>query len=357
MEQNLPPTVKTADFSKTLPPETTPGETLYSPMLQGTGTNRLTQISTRETAPEVDAITGLATITSGNLTVFIEKYNALEGGLRISTHKLLDACTIALTAQNDYRGNGNPNTEVIIPLEDYMEKRGKPLTKACRDRIRKEVKKDLEALYSTSIEWSEPGRTQARDFAKMRICDRIAIKNGNIMMNFSTAIAQYLNHAYIMQYPLELLKVDERNPSSYTVGRKLLQHYSMDNNQLKGTATMLSVKVLLENMRHIPSYADVMRTDRHAERRIITPFENTLNALSSILTWEYSNSKGVPLTEEQIQNFTYEVFIDCYVHYSPINAPDPNPRLQAKAEQAKKEGAKASKKRRTYRKKRTVKDG
>lgn len=319
-------------ISPTLKPSKTPDKGAFSPMLQGTGTNKLTQISTRKTDPAVDAITGLATITNGNLTVFIEKYNNLAGGLRISTHKLLDACTIALTSQNDYRGSGEPKTTVTIPLEDYMSRCGIPITKPSKDKTRRKVKEDLETLYSTSIEWSEPSGKQTRDFAKMRICDTVAIKNGNIIMNFSPAIAGYLTHAYIMQYPMELFKADERNPSSYYMGKKLLQHNSIDNNQRKGTANIISVKALLESCPDIPAYNEVMAADRHLEQRIKMPFETALNSLSSFISWEYSNSKGIPLTDEQLDNFTYSVFIDCYIHFEVLNAPDQTQRLQAKDE-------------------------
>ena len=323
-------------ISPTLRPSKTPDKGAFSPMLQGTGTNKLTQISTRKTDPAVDAITGLATITNGNLTVFIEKYNNLAGGLRISTHKLLDACTIALTAQNNYRGSGEPKTTVTIPLEDYMSRCGIPITKPSKDKTRRKVKEDLEALYSTSIEWSEPSGKNTKDFAKMRICTAIAIKNGDIIMDFSPSIATYLTHAYVMQYPIELFKADERNPSSYYMGKKLLQHNSIDNNQRKGTANIISVKALLESCPDIPTYEEVMAADRHLEQRIKTPFENALNSLNSFIKWEYSNSKGVPLTDEQLQDFNYSVFIDCYINFAVLNAPDPTPRLTAKAERTEK---------------------
>lgn len=317
-------------------PAPEPNKGAFSPMLQGTGTNKLTQLSTRKTDPTVDAITGLATITNGNLTVFIDKYNNLAGGLRISTHKLLDACTIALTSQNDYRGSREPKTLISIPLEDYMRRCGIPITKPSKDRTRRKVKEDLEALYSTSIEWSEPSGKNTKDFAKMRICTMVAVKNGNIIMDFSPPIASYLTHAYIMQYPMELFKTDERNPSTYHLGRKLSHYHSIDNNQRKGTANIISVKSLLESCPDIPTYEEVMAADRHLEQRIKTPFENALNSLSTFISWDYSNSKGVPLTDEQLQDFNYSVFIGCYIHFEVLNAPDPTPRLAAKAERAEK---------------------
>lgn len=295
--------------------ETVPESGGFSPMLQGTGTNQFTQISTRRKFPNIDEITGLATLTSGTLTVFIEKYNSLTGGLRIFTHKLLDACTIALTAQNHYKGTGPMNTLVVIPLEDYMAKCGIPLTKASKDKTRRKVKEDLEALYNTSIEWTEPWSGQTRDFAKMRICDMVAIKNSNIHINFSQVIAHYLTHAYIMQYPLGLLRLDERNPSSYHLGKKILLHHSIANNRKKGAENVLSVRSLLENAPEIPSYEEIKAGDRMYSRRIIRAFEDSLDMLDGILRWEYCNAKGEPLTEDQLKKFNYPVFIECYVHF------------------------------------------
>ena len=258
---------------------------------------------------------------------------------------LLDACTIALTAQANYRDTNEPKTLVSIPLEDYMEQCGTPLTKASKDKTRRKVKKDLEAIYSTSLEWSEPkGKQQVLDFAKMRICDMVGIKTGNIVMNFSPLMAHYLTHAYIMQYPMELFKLGDKNPNSYYLGKKLLQHHSIDNNQLKGTANIISVKALLECTPEMPSYEAVKSKDRHLTQRIIDPFQRDMDALSSIFTWEYCNSKGVPLTDEQLQGFNYKVFIACYIHFTPLNAPDQSARLQAKTERVKRIRRKASKK-------------
>lgn len=306
-------------------PEGFKDEGYYSPMLQGTGSNRLTQISTRREDPPVDAITGLATITSGSLKVFIERYNALEGGLRVSTHKLLDACTIALTAQNDYRGGSPPKTLVVIPLEDYMARCGIPLTKPSKDKTRRRIKQDLDTLYSTSIEWSEPRGKETRDFSKMRICTMVGVKNGKIMLDFSPAFAQYLTNAYIMQYPLELFKADERNPSSYYIGKKLLQHHSIGNNRRRGTSNIISVRALLECCPDIPTYEEVMKADRHLDQRIIAPFENAINSLATFIRWEYCNGKGVPLSEEQLAAFQYATFIRCFIRFDVLHAPEQAP--------------------------------
>ena len=288
----------------------------FKPMLQGTGTNRLTQVSTRSANPEIDEITGMATITEGSLTVFIERYNNLTGGLRVSTHKLLDAFTIVLTGQNHFRGEGPMETLVTIPLEDYMHQCGIPLTKASKDKTRRKVKEDLETLYNTSIEWTESaGNEGMKDYAKMRVISMHGIRAGKIMMRFSEDMARYLTHAYVMQYPMELFRLDERNPNTYYLGKKLLLHNSIENNRRRKTANLLSVKSLLEATPEIPTYEEVMQGDRHLERRIIQPFENALNALGDTITWEYAGAKGVPLGEVETEKFTYDVFVKSYVKF------------------------------------------
>lgn len=316
----------------------------FTPMLNGTATNALTHISTRSNPPTVDAITGNAIIEQGTLKVFIDKYSELTGGLRTSTHKLLDACTIALTRQNNYRGKDEKlNPLVTIPLEHFMKLCGIPLTKTSKDRARRKVKEDLETLYRVSLEWSETSGKKTRDFAKMRVCDKIALLNGNIVFSFSLDMAHYLTNAYIMQYPIDLLKVDERNPNTYHIGKKLLLHNSIDNNQRKGTAHILSVKCLLEACPDIPTYEQVLATGRQLDQRIKTPFEKAINSLSAFIRWEYCNSKGVPLTEEQLQATDYETFINLFIKFEVIGELDKTPRLNARAEEAKAKEAKKKK--------------
>jgi len=306
----------------------------FSPMLQGTGSNNLSRISTKTATPYVDDITGVATITDGEFKVFFENYNELAGGLRISTHKLLDACAIDLTAHSQYRGNGEVKTAVCIPIEEYMRLCDIPLTKPSKDKTRRRLQEDLETIYSISLEWKERSGKVIKDYAKMRIVTSQGIKRGSIFVNFSPEFAKYLTGAYIMQYPKALFKIDERNPNGYHLGRKLLLHHSIDNNQRIGTANLISVRALLDVCPDIPTYEEVMSGYRHVDRLIKAPFENALDTLDFI-TWEYSNSKGVPLTKKQLDSVTYADFIALYIRFTVKDFPDQTIRLETRAEEIK----------------------
>ena len=61
-----------------------------------------------------------------------------------------------------------------------------------------------------------------------------------------------------------------------------------------------------------------MRGDRHLEGRIIQPLENALNALSGTVCWEYANARGVPLSPRQLDDFSYETFIRCYIRFTVL---------------------------------------
>ena len=137
-------------------------------------------------------------------------------------------------------------------------------------------------------------------------------------------MAKYLTNAYIMHYPMELLKVDERNSNSYPLGRKLLLHQSMNNNKKKKTSDIISVKSLLEVCPDIPMYESVMNEGRQLDQRIRTPLEKALNSLDFI-AWEYCNSKGIPLTEKQLTSTDYKVFEKFYVKFDVLGFPTQTP--------------------------------
>ena len=325
IKAKLPP----GNFLEHFTPATELEQPPFSPMLQGTGSNKLSQISARATVPDVDAITGVATFTLEDWELQMDNYNATKG-IRPSTHKLFNACVIALTANNHYRGSGGLETTVTLPLEEYMKLCGIPLTKPSKDKTRRRIQEDLETLFLCRLSWKEKKGKKTEDFSDVRILSSKEIRNGIIRIGFSPEITRYLVGAYVMQFPKALFAADERNYSTFIIGRKLALHYSMDSNQKKGTANIISVKTLLAECRQtIPSYEQVIHSDKRVGDRIVKPLEDALNALDFV-TWEYANSKGVPLTDEQLADTNYADFIHFYIRFALKDFPDQTARLSAK---------------------------
>lgn len=319
-------------IAPTISPASVDATPAFVPMLTGVATNELVSLTGAE--PTVDPYTGSALIEKGTFKVFIDGYRELKG-LRISTFKLLDMGYMVLTQSNHYRDkSGARNTIVNIPIERYMELCGIPLTKPSKDKTRRKVAEDIETLYHTSLEWTEASGKNQRDFEKRRIFEAVAIKRGVITLEFTAKMADYLTGAYLTQFSTALFALDERNRNAYPLGRKILLHHGMDSNRKKGTANILSVSSLLQACPDIPSYEQVMSENRTVAQRIKEPLEKALDSIP-FLTWEYANSKGVPLTPEQLDSTDWQSYSSLYVLFEVQGAPDQTARLEAKAEKAK----------------------
>ena len=324
----------------------------FLPMVQGAATNRFRATATKNIVIDRN---GNAMIEEEGFKAFFKDYAKLKGGLSVGAKKMLDAGALALTAQNHFRAKQGQhiNTAVAIALEEYGRLRGfditprqtstpeeeeaekKRLTNVMHE-IRKRANAELALLYSLSLSWTEPGKKQA-DYTDVRILQSKGIRGGYINMRFSEDIANYLTHAYIMQYPTALQAIDERNPRTYNVGWKLALHHSMDNNRAKGTANIISVTSLLNACGDMPSFEDIQASKNrgHWERLIKDPLEKALDAAQSsgvIVSWEYCNSKGIPLDDGQVTISDYQTFIALYVHFEMMEEPDQSERLQRKAE-------------------------
>lgn len=311
----------------------------FSTIRQGTATNALTKIkpSTKRNTI-IDNITGTATITQGNLSITIPDFTKLTG-FRTSTYQLLDALTVALTE------TGAKSPVVALSLEEYMKKRGLKDKKEAR----KQVTDDLETLFNTTISFKEKRKKgQEQDFHDIRIIDSKGIRKGIITVTFGTAFYKILLGYPIMPYPAQLWELNsKRNPNSFYLLRKIAEHKNM--NVGKKNEDIIAVKTLLAAAPNLPSYEEVMNTDRAISRRIIEPFERDMDALEDTLTWTYCHSNNTPLTDEELSSMSYDTFISLFIKIDWKQYPDQTARLERKAERI--EQAEQGKKRKTSKKK------
>lgn len=311
----------------------------FSTIRQGTATNALTKIkpSTKRNTV-IDPITGTATITQGNLSITIPYFTELTG-FKTSTYQLLDALTVALTE------TGAKNPVIALSLEEYMEKRGLKDKKEAR----KQATDDLETLFNATISFKEKRkRGQEQDFHDVRIIDSKGIRKGIINVSFGTTFYNILLGYPIMPYPAQLWTLNsKRNPNSFYLLRKIAEHKNM--NVGKKNEDIIAVKTLLAVAPNLPSYDEVMNTDRALNRRIIEPFERDMDALEDTLTWTYCHSNNTPLTDEELSSMSYDTFTSLLIKTDWKQYPDQTARLERNAERL--EHAKQSKKRKTSKKK------
>lgn len=315
----------------------------FSTIRQGTATNTLTKLRAidGETAT-IDPVTGTATIARGGFTLTIPNYAKLAG-LRTSTYQLFDAITVALTV------TGAKSPTVIIPLEEYMERRGLKDRKEAKNQVRA----DMEVLRQASITGEgKRGRGQKKEtvsYSFVNIADSGEVRrNGDIVFTFGNTFYQMLLGYPVMPYPAQLQTVNnKRNPNSYYLLRKIAEHKNM--NVGKKNEDTIAVKTLLSASPLIPSYEEVMAGNKNVSDRIITPFERDMDALEETLSWSYCHSNGVPLTDAELQGFSYELFTSLMVKTDWKSYPDQTARLERKAERQ--EQARRGKKRTSSKKK------
>lgn len=308
--------------------------TKFAPMLNGKATNAFANIGRNAEPTRINQLAdNEATIENGDFKVFIEKYSNKKT-LKVSVVKLLDILSVELTKLNHYRDKDTKKlqTTVTLPLDKYMTYLGIENidNKNTRKDARKRLKEALDTLYSISLEWEEKSGDKVKNYAKMRICEAQGIKRGVASFTFTTSMANYLNQSYIMQFPIELLAISERNPNAYPIARKLALHHSMDNNHKRGTANIISVAKLLEVAPEIPNIDTVRSSNGSWSVRIKGKLEKALDAIDCIISWEYSNSKGAPLTDKQLEISDYETFIKLFVKFDMKGAPDPTKRIEKK---------------------------
>ena len=300
----------------------------FVPLLNGTATNAFSIIGRKAKPTRINQLAdNEATIEKGDFKVFIEKYSNKKT-LKVGVVKLLDILAIKLTKLNHYKAK-DANTlkrTVTFSLDEYMTYLD---VKDVKD-ARKRLKEALDTLYSISLEWEEKSRAEVKNYTKMRICEAQGINRGIVSFTFTADMANYLNQAYVMQYPLELLAISERNPNAYPIARKLALHHSIDNNHKKGTANIISIAKLLEVAPEIPNIEAVRKVNGSWGERIKGALEKALDTISDIIPWEYSNSKGAPLTDSQLDISDYDTFIKLYIKFDILGAPDPTKRLEEK---------------------------
>ena len=297
----------------------------FCPMLNGTATNKLATIGRKAEPTRINPLAdNEATIEYGDFKVFIEKYSNKKS-LKVGVVKLIDILAIKFAKSNHYKAK-NPNRTVTFSLDEYINLLDIKDIKDARRRL----KEALDTLYSISLEWEEKSKGRVINYTKMRICEAQGINRGIASFTFTSDMANYLNQAYIMQYPLDLLSISERNPNAYPIARKLALHHSIDNNHKKGTANIISVAKLLESAPEIPSIEVVRAGNGSWSVRIKGKLEKALDAIGGILSWEYCNTKGSPLTDKQLEIADYETFIKLFIKFNIKGAPDPTERLKKK---------------------------
>ena len=351
-----------------LPLSITPDSAIFKanmPMYHGKATDALATLSSKDVTENPIADKAFIETAAGDYKIVIQDFSKIKGKLSVNTHKLLSTGIAEFTQINNY-GGGVVIPKVTIPFNEYArlvgydideretdspeaaakeKKRAAEAVKTAKKRIRQ----DLELLQSMKWTWKEKVKGKDGDFDSILLLERVAIRKGYIIMEFGRNMADYLKTLPMTQYPQGLLAIDARSENAYRIGLKMAEHFSMDNNQVKGTANRLKVSTLLA-VTQLPTLEMLQQEtpddSRHWDRRIKDPFETALDILTGkvIANWEYVKAKGEALTDAEAYDIKdYETFTSLLVQFELLDAPEHKDRLARRADEKK---AQAAKKRR-----------
>lgn len=244
-----------------------------------------------------------------------------------------------------------------ISLKDYMELCGL----SDRKNAREQLSKSLQYLYNTSATWIDTiyydldtgdklKTPEAYKFSSrllISIGDPLQpIESGRAIVELHPNFVQALSAGKIAYLPRYMLKINTRkHPHAYRIARFLALYHNM--NIEKPNENRISVKALLDKLPDIPSYDEVMATSKKLTQLIINPVERDLNALQDEykgIKWHYCNSNGDPLTDEQLEDYSYNEWITWLIEFEHLNYPPQEERRKKLQERRKGKGKKPTKK-------------
>ena len=280
----------------------------FSKIRQGSITNTLAKMNLSRDNAQVNPITDVATLESDKLSLSLTDFSKMTGGLKTTTHKLLDAIISVFTE------SGANSPTVRLPLDAYMAMCG------LRDKkeARGQVKSDLNTLLHLSLNYSSGSKWDS-DYMDVMISSAAGIVRGVITFEFSNTFYETLKRYGYMPYPRQIWTLNPQyNPNSYYFLRKITEHKHMNHG--KSNEDIISVRTLISAAPLFPKYEDIQKSGQ-VEQRIIRPFERDMNALSETIAWSYYHDTGEALSPEEQKDMNYSLFSTLMLHISWQNYP------------------------------------
>lgn len=296
----------------------------YVNLLQGKGTNALARINSKSFAPVHDLLNKKLGSTEANgVKIITDDITAKLDGNAL---RIYDILMMKMTASLPLSKTATIESidrarHVKLAVTEYMEICGKSDRKAAREQLNE----GINALYSVSLEWDQQffdvaeGNTKPTYHTKRwrtRVLDGTGsdldtpVKNGEADLYFSMNLAKYLTQASVMPHSMALFKINmKKHPNAYYVGREMEEHHNM--NLDKPNENRIAVTTLVRNTPGIPSYEEVMSGSKKVKEKIIDRLEETAllpleRNYGFLENWFYCNSGGEPITEKQLEAYSYD---------------------------------------------------
>lgn len=294
----------------------------YDRMNQGCWLTYLCKIDAKK--PKVDENNGSAIFefkdVAGHLTIaeFIKREFSYRASAILLFLTLIKEATNVIMTKKDNLSK----VAIIINSKEYQQKRGL----GDRKKMIAQMKEDWELirLMSFNVKKLKEGGKVWNDVSFSFFTGGGANHHGDILAYLTPQFAEILKECAGMQVPLDgLLKCDiQKYPSSVPMAIRLCQHLRM--NYGKPNEHIIKIGTLMDNSMYLTNIEKVRKSgDRHLDRRIIDPFQNTLNeGLGHLLVYDIVDKDGKAVESDDRSKANINQYREYYIKFSLNDYPD-----------------------------------
>lgn len=256
--------------------------------------------------------------------------------MNIQARKLLDVVLAKITAQVPYGEEATRHAivdtfEVKVTLKEFMALCGLTDKRNARDQFRAAgecmISLSLKFDYETYKGTGRSRKPVKEHFSyyllegttERRTLEADPVVNSQITFTFSVKVLEYFCTRNILPLNIKLFRLNpHNNPHAYNIGRKLMEHFNA--NAYKGEPVRLSVKSLIAYCPELPTVEEIRETgNREYWQKIYEPVQRDLDALEEagiIASYHYCHSFGIPLTDEELDNYTFNDWLDFLIEFT-----------------------------------------
>ena len=293
----------------------------------------------------------------GDIEVRLNHYERVD--INVHSRKLLDMLLVKLSEQLPYGEEATRRAivdkfDVTVTLDEFMELCCLSDKKNAREQLRAAA----ECLFCLSMTFDyevfeTKGKLKKRvkkhfssylldSTEETRNLETDPVIDSRVCVAFSVKLLEYLCTRYIMPINIKIFTINpHKNPHAYNLARHLAEVYRVRMN--KGQQPRISVKALLAACPELPTVDEIReKGNREYWQKIYEPIERDLNAIADIyelVDWHYCHSNGLPLSDEELANYSFDDWLDFLIEFTLPDYPDSTDRVKKYLESKRKKAA------------------
>ena len=259
-----------------------------------------------------------------DVKVEVNNYNDFQPS-KTSTKVISYLCTKLYKQLPSREKSENLNMSLDL-LKTGENLKGKPITTPTeRKNFRRDFFNALEFLSRLRVASVETLKGKKLTIGVINIIGSYKPNEENknlVDVEITGGFCDYLEQCNLTQ--VNMLTFALGDNGSYLFHYNFSKYFSLPENQVPQAGKILkarifSVQTAIEWTHTLPTLEEVKEVDRQYTRRIIDPLEKILDDKNGVIeSWFYCKAKGVKVTDEELENPSYESLSNLYIYAERI---------------------------------------